>query len=1266
MISFDASEIANWSDKPDAQHQLPELIRRLVMATVPMPSLLDIPSGSSVRLPDWDGLLVVENGNAWVPGSASAWEFSCEKNPKRKATEDYEKRTADSKGVDISSATFVFATSRRWPAKRNWTKECREEGRWANVRALDADDLVAWLEQAPAVAHWFARLIGKLPAIGVVPLVEWWENWSTVANPQIPPELVTAGRQDQAERIAQWFEGGPSHYYVQGDTQDEAIAFLAACAHASASSWGAVLLAGAIVVQTADAWRSLEGHPQPLVLVRDFSGGNVSPQIAVGRGHHVLTPLGQHQEPNGAGVTLPRLGRDETPQALVAMGLSEANARSLIRSTARRLPIIRRQLVDEAGGPTPEWASSSTPHSIVALVLVGQWEGDHEGDKAIVAEVVGQPYETVERDLMGLMSVGDSPLAKVGNRWRFISHEEVWHVLAPRLTSSDVGRFEKIAAKVFGTVSPEFELPIEERYMAGIKGKVLPHSGTLREGIARSLALMGTHSDRAKNVDGAPYVPWRVVSSVLANGGGWQTWATLEIGNLAVLAEASPEALLDAIERDLDADPSPFEDLFAQEGDGLFRGTPHTGLLWALELLAWSPDHFARVAKCLARLAEIDPGGQVSNRPAASLGSLFLPWKRFSEALDEHRLETLKMLLGAVPRAGWRLLVGAHPSSRAIVIDRRPPSWQPWAQDGAPEPTVEEYHSFVGEMDRLLIENAGADAGRWADLVGIISDLSPEVRQRAIDLLSQQISALRQHPDLDNLWGKLREQLHRHRRCPHAGWAMDLKDTEALDSVYQQLTPSDPVAANAWLFDSWPDLPNPTPVDLIQEAIDFGEGDNQVTEARRAAARSVYESGGTAAIIAIAAAANYSAQLGVAVADALDSGLALDLALECLESRTAKLLDLTHGILRGLFWQSRWQLLQVAIDRVKARASPPQALADVYLAAIPGSEVWHRLESEGGEVQTRYWKSIGRPSTAEWNSEDMAFAAQQLISVNRSPEAVAWLAYSSPSNEVMMRMLEAVPHDMGKAESLRAYNDNLCFNIAYLFGRLDRSESVREGEIARLEIPYLGVLLHHRPDMAFYREVCKDPSLFADLVSWRFSRSDGHEDEDVDDQTRLNRAHLAFNTLWRLRGLPGLAEDGSIDSKGLLTWISEARRLCKERDREVIGDQQVGQVLANAPVGDDGIWPCEPVRDLLDALASHHIGIGFTTGRSNLRGVTSRGPFEGGEQEQSLADRYREDAAKITAKWPFAAQLLSKLATNYEADARQEDHEANWSDQFES
>ena len=1249
MISFDASEIEHWADMPNAQDKLPELVRRLIMATVPMPSLLNMPSGSSIWRPGWDGVLVVENGNAWVPDSSSGWEMSREKNPKSKAASDYSKRATD------PTATFMFVTPRRWVNKDEWARGRRAEGQWAGVRVLDADDLVAWLGQAPAVAHWFARLIGKLPATGVVPLDEWWENWSTVANPRISAELVSAGRQDQAERLSQWSRTEPSHYYVQGETQDEAIAFLAAYAHANETQLGSAILARAVVVDNANAWRSLEGHSSPLVLVRDFSGGNVSPQVAVGRGHHVLTPLGEHHEPSGTGVTLPRLGREETLEDLAKMGLSEARARALARSTARRLPIIRRRLVDEAGGPIPEWATSSTPHSLVALVLVGQWNGDHEGDKAIVAEIVGQPYEEVERDLTGLMSVPDSPLTKVGNRWRLTSHEEAWHLLAPRLTSSDVERFAWVATSVFRAVSPEFELPAKERYMANVYGKVLPHSGTLREGIARSLALMGTHADRVRNAEVASFVPASVVSHVLAEGKGWQTWATLS-GTLNQLAEAAPEALLDAVERALNADPIPFEDLFAAEGDGLFGGTPHTGLLWALELLAWSGDYFARVAKILARLAEIDPGGQVANRPAASLRDLFLPWIRFSEASDEHRLETLKMLLDSVPDEGWRLLVEAYPSNGGVTV-RQPPSWRPWAQDGSPRPTVGEYHTFVSQMTKMLLSGVRTEADRWADLVHIISSFSPEDRKQTIDLLSQQAKALRQHPAAHHLWAKLRGQLHRHRSYPDAAWAMCAKDLEELEAVYQELTPTDPVAAHAQLFDSWPDLPEGKP----QE---YKEATERIAEARRKAVRAAYESGRVSAILKIAEAAEEPYEVGVAVALGIDPELALDLAMKHLGSTDPKLRSMAYGGLRALFLQSGWKTLDEAITTAKASGSTPQVLAFIYLVAPAVRETWNRLDDESQEVRTAYWKSIGWPNASEWDAEDLDFVVQQLLTVRRSADALGWLAFEPMPNELVIQILEAIPADVAASADIGPHVD--AYHVADLFKKLDQSDDVPDDMIATLEILYLEILDHNRPQLALHRLVVTEPSLFADVITWAFKRADGEAEKSVDGQVLERRASIAFNVLWKLPLLPGLMDDGSVDVESLSTWVNESRRMCRERDRENIGDQQIGQMLANAPLGEDGVWPCKPVRDLLDDLASRHIGIGFTTGKMNLRGVTSRGVFDGGGQERSLVDKYRQDAAKIGARWPFTAQLLRQLATNYEVEARREDQQADWSDQFES
>ena len=106
-------------------------------------------------------MVIATDGRPWVPEGHSGWEISCNKDPRAKATSDYDKRTADPLGVEVANTTFVFVTSRRWSGKREWVRARRESSPWADVRAFDADDLVAWLEQAPEVTRWFTRVIGN-------------------------------------------------------------------------------------------------------------------------------------------------------------------------------------------------------------------------------------------------------------------------------------------------------------------------------------------------------------------------------------------------------------------------------------------------------------------------------------------------------------------------------------------------------------------------------------------------------------------------------------------------------------------------------------------------------------------------------------------------------------------------------------------------------------------------------------------------------------------------------------------------------------------------------------------------------------------------------------------------------------------------------------------------------------------------------------------------------------------------------------------------
>ncbi len=1261
MIDFDAKEIANWADMPDAFHQFPRMISKLILATAPATSFIDMPSGSSVWLPDWDGLLEFNGGNAWVPSGKSSWEFSVGKKPRQQAAKNYTKRTPKSLGDDAHPATFIFATPRVWKDKRKWLMERRKEEKWADVRAYDASDLVNWLGQAPGVADWFARVIRKMPDAGFTCLDYWWENWTSSTQPQITPELVLAGRSEQTKTVADCLSDSSSSFYVQADTRDEAIAFVTASALVANDAYGESLLSRAVVVETSEAWRSLVYSDFPMVLIRNFEG-DVSAQIAVKNGHHVLVPIHSVQEPRGKGFRLPMIGRDETIDALKSMGMTEHRARTLSRKAARRLPVMRRRLLEEAGAPTPPWVSGTSLQTLTALVPLGQWSEDKKGDKEAVARLAGKPYEEVERELTPLLNTADSPLTKIGQRWRYVSHEEAWHILAPYLTSSDASNFQELAVETFSQESPKFDLPVEERFMAPIKGKVLPHSETLIEGIARGLALMGTQPERIQNVQDAPYIPWRVVHRVLGASSNWRIWGTLD-RHLATLAEAAPDAFLDAVERALEDEPSPLPELFTQDEDPGFGGTPQAGLLSGLECLAWSKDYFPRVVIALAKLSEIDPGGQSANRPAESIRHLFHWMFRFTEASDEERIEVLTTLLKRHPEIGWDVLTGNLPrdvAPRRNLLDST--EWRQWGQDGYSRASGDEIMEFRHNLSRLALEYTTSDVGQWKKLLRTLSAIEEVTRRELLRKLERTADEVELGMEAETLRTEIRAELNRHRSYPDAWWAMPPEDVKTLNTIYYKLTPADPVTANAWVFKSdWPDLPEGKQ----------GEADEQrgqIDAAQREALLAIFEAGGVDALGRLLEVVKFPNVVGTKVAAYIDTDEVFPLALDCLKSEIPNRKDFAINYFSTLCHESGWAVLDQALDAIKAvEEIKPEALASVYISAtsVDFKTCLQRLDTESQSVQDPYWNNINwfEFKGSEIETQDRLVAIQRLLAARRSLAVAQLIWPREVPLDLVALTLEQIPKDL--ANRFETMNGGLGYKIAQLFKRLDESEYVSDEMIANLELPYIGMLDYHRPTLTLHREVMRQPSLFADLIALYASvRPDGQlYDETLDEETRKAQFEFSYNVLSKLRGLPGAIEDGTIDAEALETWVYGARRLCTERDRAEIGDEKIGKILANAPVGKDGAWPCEPVRDLLDKLASpEHIGNGFTTGRFNQRGMTTRGMYDGGMQECELAELYRKDAARIASKWPFTAKLLHQMAQDYEADARGEDTRTAWMD----
>ena len=253
----DALAVERWADRVEARTDFPRLVRRLIRQTNDQVVSLEMRAAEGAGFRGYDGQVDASKATPFVPRDASVWELGVSASPASKATDDYDKRTANSLGVDKSVTTFVFVTARRWPGKVTWAQTKRDEHKWADVQAFDADDIETAFESAPAAQFWFSELIG-LPVDGIRTMENWWAAFSTTTEPGLTPELVLGGRADQAAELLHILEEDTRVTTISAASSDDVLAFVAAALLSAAEPTRTDLIARALIVHDAASLRRLD------------------------------------------------------------------------------------------------------------------------------------------------------------------------------------------------------------------------------------------------------------------------------------------------------------------------------------------------------------------------------------------------------------------------------------------------------------------------------------------------------------------------------------------------------------------------------------------------------------------------------------------------------------------------------------------------------------------------------------------------------------------------------------------------------------------------------------------------------------------------------------------------------------------------------------------------------------------------------------------------------------------------------------------------
>lgn len=1255
-MSIDETAIRQWADRHECRRNLPILVRRLIRETTSGLVSIRFPGNEAVDLAGLDGQVENERATPRVPEGVSVWELGCNQDPRAKAEDDFRKRTDETLPAERAESSFVFVTPRRWNRKDDWLAAKRRESNWLSVHAYDAIDLETWLEEAPATSRWLGEKLGIASPTLKTPH-EWWQGWATASDPPITINLVSSRRHNEQVTLLSKLRDGDAVVPVQADDRGEAVAFVVA----TLIQTDALDLLDRTLVATSGNAR-IPTSSNRLIVVADLAEGE---ELDFGdrRNITIVRPYPKGRLDVREALLLSHVPSSTFRSELEAMGLPRYEAENMALKTGHSVPVLRRQLSHDPDVRRPAWARDRpSARLLLPFALTGSWaEGGNIHDEAVIQLLGNLEDGDITRVRDDLLAMEDAPIARYGNVNIVVSQLDALFAVGQYIERADLDRFFELVPELLGDRDPALDLPQDQWWMANILGHERSFSGALLSGIGDTLCILSIYGNGLCGDRLGINVAHRAeqVVRALMHDANEERWLSIR-GQLRTLAEASPTAFLDCLEHELRRRVPAISAIMGTVEGGVSGECLRTELLWALELLAWQPAFFPRVAEVVFDLRALEVQDNWSNSPQSTARSLFLAWLPATALGTTDRMRVLRDLSTRFRGPAIDVCISLLPRGGPGFASRTArPQWRELAEQ-VHEPNDEEVLEVAIEASNLMLDLAPCDKNELKSFIDVATRLHPDDLERLVSEVERWAGDA-----ADEDKAELRHQLRRRE-------TMRVYDEEegaeqliaALRRMEEALEPQDPTARHRWLFENgyveWRALNR----EEAAGRLTWQQRETLVEEHRRAALAEIRDQLGNDAVLPFALSVD---QPDIVAQLLVSPNTPPETAANWIEAILGEQeSDASNAFLRQVLWSAGLIDLPAICNDLEARAAlQDDATKRRFAEHLPGRTCgWEAAEALGDDLASAYWSSVSIHIRDDTESRDAEYAIRRLLEVNRPRSAFLAVSYTPERlpDEQWTHILQAIAYG---EEQDGPFPD--AYRLDEVFAHLDAVNQMPDEQIANLELPFIQMLCnyghrHHERTLAVHRELARDPELFVQLLQWHYARRDGGDEPAHQELTQERRellANLAYHALAGWNEVPGCAADGIIVGNTFHEWADTALRLAAEVDRKEVAETHLGGLLARFArhrSWDDWLPDC--ILDFLNRPENTGLRNRFEMGVSNARGVTSRSPYDGGEQERNLAARYHELSTRYGNSHPRVTTMLLSIAEGYERDAIRHDERA--------
>ena len=886
-----------------------------------------------------------------------------------------------------------------------------------------------------------------------------------------------------------------------------------------------------------------------------------------------------------------------------------------------------------------DWTQHPDASYLALAILIGAWNEKNKNDIEIVTQLLEITYDVWLQKAREILHCSGSPLSLKNGIWKINSRSELWKLLGLRILDQNLDIFKSIAVSVLTESDPALELPSEERYMANIRGKVLEHSDELRKGIAEGLAVLGSQPKVCSycSIGNAEKTVTLVIRKIFDTP-DWNLWASLN-DVLPLLAEAAPNEFLNAVEKTLCLTPCPFDELFAQESGGFTGKIYLTGLLWALEGLAWDENYFVRVCVALGDLANRDPGGNWVNRPSNSLVVILLPWLPQTLASIDKRKVAVETLLKEQPTVGWSVILQLLPSQHQVSASSYQPNWRKIIPDNLEKRvTNQEYWQQVSYYAELAVKTAGYDILKLTELIDRFDNLPQPAFDQLVEILTSQSILELPEEQRHSLWNHLIQFTKKHRRFADAEWALPDEPVSRIEKIANQLAPTD-------LFYLYQHLFSEFDFDLHEEVENFEEQEKKLDVRRESAINEIFRKNGIEGVVAFSETVISPHLVGFALAVIEDEVIVLKLLPNFLDTEKKQ-----HELLvNGFIWKrcniKGWEWCD---NLDKSRWTPEQITR--FLTCLPFTKsAWDRASHWLEENEKEYWSRVNSCPT----DGDFDIAIEKFIEYDRPYSAINCLTK-------MLRVKKTVKVDQCVQALLNALSCKKSFQatdkfwIVKLIKFLQSEPSVSENDLFKVEWAYLPLLDSYSgvTPKLLESKLASDPKFFCEVIRLVYRSTKESQSTRETSEKSASIAINAYHLLRKWKTPPGTEDIEAFNTDHFNEWLTCVKTICTESGHLKVAMLHIGEVLIYAPADQNGLWIHQTVAHALNVNDpdAEEMRKGFYNGIYYPQEVHEIDPS--GTREKELAEQFNRKAEELeNACFHRFSVTLKDLARRYEQEA---------------